>query len=304
MVEDARSSKPVTDLARGDFRLRIDGKDRPVTYFGRGGTERRPLAMLLYLNLAPEGGLRELSKPEALVSLAEALSRLNPEDEVAVYAGTDWFVGAPKQVTALTRDRQAAARGIQAAIETALDVSTEEREAERAARERSMTAAIATAGEIAGTRPSSQVALVYVSDGINTLDTMETSNRRKLAARLLQENISFSALDLSMMGSYAAAAAVINPLGAAFGLSVTGSSDYIAKQTGGVTVDVQDADGLGLALDRVLSSYSTRYSLGYQATDGEYASGRTHRIEVTLVGQSAKGRKVNARRGFVGVTSK
>lgn len=299
MVEDSRSRKPVDDLTRGDFRLRIDGKDRPLTYFGRNGVERRPLAMLVYLNLAPDGGLRELSRPAAIESLAAALGRLSAEDEVAVYAATDWFVGDPKEMTPLTRARQDAARGMRAAIEAALAASREERDSERAGRQPSMTMAIAKAREVAGSRPGSQVALVYISDGMNTLDTMESRNRRKLAGDLQRENISFSALDLRMMGSYAAAAAVLNPVGMAFGFSVTGSSDYLAKQTGGVVEDVAEAAGLGAALDRVFSSYVTRYSLGYQVGESEYRSGRVHRIDVRLVGDAAKGRTVISRKGFV-----
>lgn len=300
MVENTKTRVPITHLAQGDFRLRIDGKERSITYFGRDGAERRPLAMLVYLNLAPEGGLRDLSKPQALESLAAALQRLEPEDEVAVFAADDWFVGVPQEMTGLTRDRRKASEAIQAAITRAQVTTTDERNAERGKRDKSMTLAIEKASLLAESRPTSQVALVYISDGMNTLDTMESRSRRGLAQVLQRENISFSALDLRMLGSYAAAASVLNPLGFAFGLSVTGSSEYLAKETGGVAIDVPEAGALGAALNQVLSSYRTRYSLGFPVTELEYASGRWHHIEVKLVGAAAKGKRVIARKGFFG----
>jgi len=134
---------------------------------------------------------------------------------------------------------------------------------------------------------------------MNTLDTMEARNRRKLAEMLQQDNIGFSSLDLSMMDSYAAAAAVLNPVGMAFGFSVTGSGDYLAKETGGVAVNVPNAGLLGEALDRVLSRYLTRYSLGYQLTEGEFPSGRMYRIDVTLAKHAANGRTVLSRKAFM-----
>lgn len=300
MVEDTVNRTPVENLARTDFRLRIDGRERTISYFGSGGVQRRPLAMLVYLNLAPEGGLRELSRQAASDSFAAALRRLSPEDEVAVYAANDWFVGAGRQMSPLTRNREEAARGMQRAIEGAIAAAGEARGAGSNGKEQSMTTAIDTARQVSLSRPDSQVALVYISDGMNTLDTMETRGRRKLAEVLQQNNIGFSALDVQMMKSYASAAAVLNPVGKIFGFSVTGSSSYLAEQSGGVVVEVPDASALGEALGRVVSSYLTRYSLGYQITEGEYSGGRLHRIEVSLRGDAAKRRRVTSRRGFIG----
>lgn len=299
MIRDLATRLPADNLRRADFQLRIDGKERQISYFAHDRNDRRPLAMLVFFNLAPEGGLTELSKPDALESFRTALSRLTPKDEVAVFAIRDWFVGEAKEMTGLTRDRQAAAQAMQDSVATAAAAPDEERQAQRHSKDKTMAAAVQRAVEASTLRPDSQVALVYVSDGMNTLDTMEARKRHELAQLLQARNISFSALNLKMISSYAAAAAVINPLGVAFGLSVTGSGSYLAKQAGGVTVEVPSAREFGASLEQVVSSYASRYSLGYRLSEGEFQDGRVHRIAVRLIGDAAKGREVLSRRGFV-----
>src|SRR3954464_12336369 len=109
MVRDLAARKPVGNLSRDDFRMRIDGKERQISCFRDDGDDRRPLAMLIFFNLAPEGGLRNMSDPAAAASFKEALKRMASEDEVAVFASRDWFVGEGKEMCALTSDRQTAA---------------------------------------------------------------------------------------------------------------------------------------------------------------------------------------------------
>ncbi|MBC7927490.1 MAG: hypothetical protein H7039_17735 [Bryobacteraceae bacterium] len=299
MIRDLKTRLPIGDLSLENFKLRIDGKDRQVSYFGHGGEDRRPLAMLVFFNLAPEGGLRELANRAAMSSFAAALQQLSPQDEVAVYAARDWFVGEAKEIIALTRDRNAAAQAMQRSVELAIGTSETDRQSERLSKEKMMSAAVQRAVELSDIRPDSQVALVYVSDGMNTLDTMEAKDRRALAETLQARNISFSALNLNMLSSYAAAASVINPLGMVFGLSVTGASTYLAKQVGGVSVEVPSAGQLGAALEQVVSCYASRYLLGYQVSESEYRDGRRHRIEVKLEGTKGKRLEVSWRKGFL-----
>lgn len=304
MVRDKVTRQPVGQLERDAFRLRIDGKERPISYFRHDGQDRRPLAMLIFFNLAPEGGLREMAEPAALKSFAAALGRLSGEDEVAVFATRDWFVGEAKEMCGLTRDRQAAAAAMQRSVDAALNTSAEERKSDRMGKEKSMSRAVDRALALAAQRPDSQIALVYVSDGMNTLDTMESRGRNELAEALQSRHVSFSAMNLQMLTSYAAAAAVINPLGKVFGLSVTGSGNYLAKQAGGVSVDVPSAAEFGSALDQVMSAYASRYSLGYQASETEYRDGRRHRIEVKVAGDAAKRLELSAPKGFAATSDK
>lgn len=284
MVRDASTRQPVRDLTAAHFRLKIDGKPRPITYFQHRGDDRRPLAMLIDFNLAPEGALRQMSQQHAQESFALALSQLAAVDEVAVYASRDWFVGVPVALSGLTAHRETSAKALQQALQGARSQTEAQRREERRDKEQSMTLAIDAAIEISRQRPDSQVVLVYVSDGMNTLDAMEARGRDKLQRRMSEHNISFSALTVDMLASYASAAAVLNPVGKMFGMSVTGSGDHFAKETGGVSVKVSEAGSIGEALGQVVSAYDSRYSLGFQAAEPEYRDEKWHKVEVRLEG--------------------
>jgi VWFA-related protein len=295
VVRHKETRRPVRGLKAEDFRLRVDGKDRSIAYFRADSGERSPLLLLIFFNLAPEGALRELSQAPALESFARALSRLSPDDEVAVFAAQNWFVGRPRILSTLSKDRQAGAAALRQAVESALQMTKEQNRRDGRSRERSMSAAVDSAIAVAAVRPDAQIALVYVSDGMNTLDTMEAKSRDELALRLEEHNISFNALNLNMLTSYAAAAAVLNPIGKAFGIGVTGAADDYSKQTGGVAIDVARPQELGNALEQITSAFVSRYSLGFQLAGDEYRDGRRHKLEVRLSGRDLL---VSARRGF------
>ena len=219
-----------------------------------------------------------MSQRAAQESFAAALQNLDAKDEVAVFANRDWFEGAPSEMSGLTLDRALSV----AAMEKA--VAGGEAKGEGRSREKSMTLAVEAAIELTRSRPESQVVLVYISDGMNTLDTMESRGREKLSRLMSENNISFSALNVDMLPSYAAAAAVLNPVGKMFGMSVTGSGDGFAKETGGVAVKVTEPSRIGEALGQVLSAYDSRYSLGYQAEANEYRDDKWLRLEVRVDG--------------------
>jgi VWFA-related protein len=299
IVRELANRNPVNNLGRYDFRIRVDGRDRQISYFRYDGHDRRPLAMLIVLNLAPEGGLQRMSEPAALTSFRESIAKLASEDEVAVFASRDWFVGEATELCGLTRDREAAAQAMQDGVLAALKATVNERKVNRNVKDKSMAAAVQRAINIARLRPASQVALIYVSDGMNTLDTIEAASRQVLAEQLQAANVSFSAINLQMQASYAAAAAVINPLGTIFGLSVTGSGRYLAEQSGGLAVVVPAAGKPGAALEQVVNAFAARYSLGYQLSASEYRDGRKHRIEVTPASHFAKRLEVLSRQSFV-----
>ncbi len=307
IVREPATSEAIAGLSAANFELRVDGKARPITHFQAHGGERRPLALIIHFNLAAEGALRHM-QPGTLESFRAALNRLAATDEVAVTVAEDWFVGKPELIAPLSRDRARAAEALTEAVRRALGQSAATKSRRRAEpgqspkpAGRSMSEAVEFAAQVAGQRPDSQVALVYVSDGMNTLDTMENRHREALAETLLEHNISVSALNLDMLGGYAAAATVINPLGKLFGISVTGSASYLAKQTGGVSVDVGAPENLGVALDKVVSAYASRYTLGISLEEREYRDARWHKVDVKLK-KLGDGRKavVSARRAFFG----
>ncbi|MGQ0540704.1 MAG: S41 family peptidase, partial [Blastocatellia bacterium] len=109
-----------------------------------------------------------------------------------------------------------------------------DRGAKRNENKTSIGDAVSYVENLAVKAPERKFTLIYVSDGVNTLDTINFDDRKALAARFSESTVSFSALSFDILGSYSAAAKIINPLAYVFGASVTGSANYLAEQTGGV----------------------------------------------------------------------
>src|SRR5260221_9435554 len=83
LVRDKKTGAPVTDLPLESFQVLDEGKPRKLSYFSREGVTRRPLALMLVLDLSTSGILY-LERPEVMEHIIAALSKLKPEDEVAV----------------------------------------------------------------------------------------------------------------------------------------------------------------------------------------------------------------------------
>src|SRR5437870_4338413 len=88
-VKDAKTNAPVRDLSLKNFQVFDDGTPRVLTYFSREGDTRRPLSLLLFVDLWSMYGRKYIKQPAAMLRLADALGRLAPEDEVAVM--TTWI---------------------------------------------------------------------------------------------------------------------------------------------------------------------------------------------------------------------
>ena len=84
LVRDERTNEPVRDLKPEDFQVLGDGRPRKLSYFTREGDSRRPLAMLLFVDLWTQYGRSHLKSADAMRRLAGALTKLAPEDEAAV----------------------------------------------------------------------------------------------------------------------------------------------------------------------------------------------------------------------------
>src|SRR5262245_45023032 len=121
LVRDKKTGAPVTDLSLESFQVFDDNKPRKLSYFSNEGVARRPLALMLELDLSTSGILY-LEKPEVMEHIIKALSRLKPEDEIGVMQrwyeprGPLAFELRSKVVADLSRDRAqtfAALRGVQ-----------------------------------------------------------------------------------------------------------------------------------------------------------------------------------------------
>jgi VWFA-related protein len=86
LVKDKRTGVPISDLKPENFEIYDDGNLRPVSYFTREGQARKPLALVLILDLREDGAGRFLKRPEVLKAMADELAKLSPEDEVAILA--------------------------------------------------------------------------------------------------------------------------------------------------------------------------------------------------------------------------
>lgn len=86
LVKDKKTSLPISNLTTENFQVLDDGKPRNISYFTREGQARKPLALILILDLRADGAGRFLKEPEILKSMENELAKLPPGDEVAILA--------------------------------------------------------------------------------------------------------------------------------------------------------------------------------------------------------------------------
>lgn len=86
LVKDKRTNLPISNLATENFQVLDDGKPRSISYFTREGQARKPLALILILDLREDGAGRFLKREEILKSMENELAKLPPGDEVAIMA--------------------------------------------------------------------------------------------------------------------------------------------------------------------------------------------------------------------------
>lgn len=86
LVKDKKSNVPVSDLKTENFEVLDDGKPRTISYFTREGQARKPLALVLILDLREDGAGRFLKRAEVIKAMGDELAKLPPGDEVAIMA--------------------------------------------------------------------------------------------------------------------------------------------------------------------------------------------------------------------------
>ncbi len=379
LVRDKRSSSIVADLKQNDFEVLADGKPRALTYFNReGDAGRRPLALVLVLDLNRIGAGRFLRRTEILEALAMELAKLPPGDEVAVMALDVGGTGNREWLTRFTRDRaqivaalsvvpllvaagasstapppppppqapqhggaetQAPAPQPPAAEKPPTDHDEDDDEDDARTiklktvnKDGSVTikwvnkdGAMVTktinkdgtentdheygfefsAGvhEVAlsnmAERPNSQAAIVLLSDGITPV---EYEDRDQAVASLIQTNTIFSALITDMKTGFKLFKPILKPLGNWAGISIYGTSQHVAKQTGGESIGVRRPEDYARGLGKIIGNLTGRYSLGFTLAETEQDDGQMHALEVRVKARDAKGKArkldVTTRRGF------
>jgi len=86
LVKDKKNGTPVSDLKPENFELLDDGKPRTISYFTREGQARKPLGLVLILDLRDDGAGRFLKREEVRAAMIDELMKMAPGDEVAVLA--------------------------------------------------------------------------------------------------------------------------------------------------------------------------------------------------------------------------
>ena len=86
LVKDKRTGINVSDLAADSFEVLDDGQPRTISYFTREGQARKPLALILILDLRDDGAGRYLKHEEVRKAMVDELARLPEGDEVAILA--------------------------------------------------------------------------------------------------------------------------------------------------------------------------------------------------------------------------
>ena len=322
LVKDKRTGQPVRDLAREDFQVFDDGRQRDLTYFSREGDAReRPLALVIALDLWGGRSFSYLKKAEVAEQLVAAVNKLSPEDEVGVMLmwaeeerkGSDLFLGKCQMVNALTRDREKTAAALRAVPPRATELE---------AYYKSLPATRPNiSGPIGPPAGVSQGGLACASDEVTRLGAGERANARVVMIALTDDLVPFDLDDRTeatrrllsggvtvsglLMGDMSFADKIffgitkpyVRALGSGFS-----SVDYLAKQTGGEAVRVNRPGEFAGAVERLIEGLASRYSLGFTLAEGERDDGRLHKLEVKVKARDARGKErklsVRARRGY------
>ena len=86
LVKDKKTNLPIPSLTTDNFEVLDDGKPRNISYFTRAGQARKPLALVLILDLREDGAGRFMKRPEILKAMEDELAKLPQGDEVAIMA--------------------------------------------------------------------------------------------------------------------------------------------------------------------------------------------------------------------------
>jgi hypothetical protein len=302
LVQDKKTRAPVAELTRENFEVLADGKPRTLSYFSRAGEgRRRPLALLLVLDLVARNTDEYLRRSAVLESLNEALKKLSPEDEVAVIASLGG-PGAPLETLSdFTRDRTKMAKALAAVRNLPLpqpryyveELENVSQVAARAARE----------------RPDSQIIVLPVT---SLFSPVAIAQRDKISARLLRANIFYNPLITDpgngtmriakVPGKYPAPPLAILDALARLGGMDSHTPQYLARQTGGEATRIRQPEDYGAALEKIIAGLASRYNLGFTLKDNEPDDGRMHKLEVRTKVRDPKGKErkliVLARRGY------
>jgi VWFA-related protein len=294
LVTDKRSKLRVDDLQLEDFEVTDNKRPVKLTYFSRSSTRERPLALALLIGVTKTN--------EAVVSrlrdgLGRALKRLPREDQVSVLAvATRDF----KLVQELTSDRERvlAALAVERLQFKRQDVSNGEEQKEAYKKFEALPAAVnAVLRHMQERQPQATHALVVIDPDFSVVSgrvVNETAEgllaKGAVLSGLIKADLKVKAIKVMVRGMTA-------PSG---GQVKTDSIAYLARQTGGEVIEVNDRD-YSDALEQIIGNLAGRYSLGF-VPDEKDLDGQFHKLKVKIKDSVMKKRKLKlklrARSGY------
>ena len=293
LVKDKRTNAIVTDLKIDNFEIFDNGRLRQLSYFSRPGEKtERPLALVVLLAPIDDRARNSMQNPAILKSMAAALAKLPPEDELAVMFS--WWGGVvpPQTLLAFTHDRSQISTALANMPSFTQPVS---RDPSRSSPQ-SLNEALATT---AAERPRSQVAVIMITDSVYQMTTLE---RDDMAATLLRNNVTLNALVTGTDKFFLFSYPVLKPASGVLGVSLYGVPSFLAQQTGGQEVRVRKPQDYGAALEQVIGNLSARYSLGFTLAEDEPDDGRLHDLKVKVAARDVRGKErkltVITRKGY------
>jgi hypothetical protein len=148
-------------------------------------------------------------------------------------------------------------------------------------------------------RPNSQLAIVWVSDGIAPIFFEDRDATEQM---LIRSNVIFNSLTAEMRTLFKLLMPIGKPIAGMLGISVYGAAKRLAQQTGGEAVKVSRVKDFGTGLSKIIGNLTARYSLGFTLAEGEKDDGRLHNLEVRVKAPDAKGKlrklEVSSRQGY------
>ena len=302
LVQDQKTGAPIADLTRDGFQVLADGKVRTLSYFSRAAEgRRRPLALVLVIDelVAPNTD-ESLRRSKVLESLASALKRLAPEDEVAIMVNIGGATTPLKMLTDFTRDPAKMAEAL-------TTIGSLPKPPARWYRDE-LENVLTVVEQATMKRPDSQIVIVTLA---TVLEPIRFSERDKIATRLVRANAFYSPLIRNpgnaaiKMRNVPAMPLPPRPIFDAIG-RLAGIDNYapahIAEQTGGEAQFVKQAEDYGAALEKLIGDLAARYNLGFTLKESEQDDGREHKLEVKVKARDAHGKErkliVRARHGY------
>ncbi|HEY2960811.1 MAG TPA: VWA domain-containing protein [Pyrinomonadaceae bacterium] len=331
LVKDKKTNRPISNLTQESFQVLDDGKPRPISYFTREGQARKPLALILILDLREDGAGRFLKETEILKAMENELAKLLPGDEVAILAmdigeDEDWV-----WLSDFTNDRAKIATAlahVQAICQKTEPPSTNSATAKAAVSTETIkgrNGAVVTRttnsdGSVSVKRESKDGKVTVELDDIYDMSAaVQQATRKAQELRpnsqmslvwlsdgiapifyedrdateqiLVRENVIFNSLTVELRTLFKFLLPIGKPIAGWVGLSLYGSAKHLAQQSGGEAVKVGRVKDYGAGLSRIIGNLTARYSLGFTLAEDEMDDGRMHHLEVRVNAPDEKGKK-------------